>query len=144
MDGGRGKGLTSRYIHCRCTVSSSSTTSMMCERTRSHRSTSCSNALTKRDAFIVDSFTWLSSRAVKTSSVDLTHTGDTRSTTRLIVKNRASAVTQQRNFSLMLRYITNYLYWNVPCGDTSCKTLIDVCVCVYLSVRRHIAKLRQE
>ena len=36
------------------------------------------------------------------------------------------------------------LYWNVPCGDTSCKTLIDVCVCVYLSVRRHIAKLRQE
>ena len=33
-----------------------------------------------------------------------------------------------------------YLYWNVPCGDTSSKTLIDVCVCV----RRHIAKLRQE
>ena len=32
------------------------------------------------------------------------------------------------------------LYWNVPCGDTSSKTLIDVCVCV----RRHIAKLRQE
>ena len=31
-------------------------------------------------------------------------------------------------------------YWNVPCGDTSSKTLIDVCVCV----RRHIAKLRQE
>ena len=27
------------------------------------------------------------------------------------------------------------LYWNVPCGDTSSKTLIDVCVCV----RRHIA-----
>ena len=25
------------------------------------------------------------------------------------------------------------LYWNVPCGDTSSKTLIDVCVCVYLS-----------
>ena len=24
-------------------------------------------------------------------------------------------------------------YWNVPCGDTSSKTLIDVCVCVYLS-----------
>ena len=36
------------------------------------------------------------------------------------------------------------LYWNVPCGDTSCRTLIDVCVCVCLSVRRHIAKLRQE
>ena len=35
---------------------------------------------------------------------------------------------------------TNYLYWNVPCGDTSSKALIDVCVCV----RRHIAKLRQE
>ena len=24
-------------------------------------------------------------------------------------------------------------YWNVPCGDTSCRTLIDVCVCVCLS-----------
>ena len=35
-------------------------------------------------------------------------------------------------------------YWNVPCGDTSSKTLIDVCVCVCVSVRRHIAKLRQE
>ena len=40
-------------------------------------------------------------------------------------------------------YIKKY-YWNVPCGDTSSKTLIDVCVCVCVSVRRHIAKLRQE
>ena len=35
-----------------------------------------------------------------------------------------------------------------PVGDTSCRTLIDVCVCVCVcvcqSVRRHIAKLRQE
>ena len=30
-------------------------------------------------------------------------------------------------------YILCYLYWNVPCGDTSCRTLIDVCVCVCLS-----------
>ena len=26
------------------------------------------------------------------------------------------------------------LYWNVPCGDTSCRTLIDVCVCVCVCV----------
>ena len=27
-----------------------------------------------------------------------------------------------------------YLYWNVPCGDTSSGTLIAVCVCVCVCV----------
>lgn len=66
---GRGPLLTSKYIHWRCTCSSISTTSRIRERSRSHLSTSCSNAFTKRDAFIVDSFTWLSSSAAKMSSV---------------------------------------------------------------------------
>jgi len=63
--------VTSRYIHCRWTMSSISTISPMSDKARSHLSTSCSNALTKRDAFIVDSFTWLSSNAWLISSVCL-------------------------------------------------------------------------
>ena len=31
------------------------------------------------------------------------------------------------------------LYWNVPCGDTSCKTLIDVCVCVCICLSADIS-----
>ena len=54
------KKLTSKYIHWRCTVKIISITSMMSESVRSHLSTSCSNGFTKRDAFIVDSVTWLS------------------------------------------------------------------------------------
>lgn len=60
---------TSRYIHCLWTVSSISTTSRMWDKVLSHLSTSCSKALTNLDAFIVESCTWLSSRAVNTSSV---------------------------------------------------------------------------
>ena len=51
----------------------------MSDKARSHLSTSCSNAFTNRDAFIVDSFTWLSSSAWFISSVCLKcqpqHTG---------------------------------------------------------------------
>ena len=63
--------LTSRYIHWRWTVSNVSTTSRIWDKVLSQRSTSCSNALTNRDAFMVASFTWLSSNAWNTSSVDL-------------------------------------------------------------------------
>ena len=53
---------------------------------------------------------------------------------------RAAASTQIVKLPAAIFTLYGYLYWNVPCGDTSSKTLIDVCVCV----RRHIAKLRQE
>lgn len=60
---------TSKYIHCFCTWSKVSTTSNICDSVFSHRSTSCSKALTNLEAFIVDSETWLSSNAVKILSM---------------------------------------------------------------------------
>ena len=49
-------------------------------------------------------------------------------------------------FVCVIVYIIILFTGMFPVGDTSCRTLIDVCVCVCVcqSVRRHIAKLRQE
>jgi len=61
--------ITSKYIHCRCTVRIISMHSIMSDNVRSQVSTCFSNAFTKRDAFIVDSVTWWSSSCWKISSV---------------------------------------------------------------------------
>ena len=55
---------------------------------------------------------------------------------------------------VLLKHVLGCYTGMFPVGDTSCRTLIDVCVgvcvcvcvcvSVYQSVRRHIAKLRQE
>lgn len=55
-------------------------TSIIRDNRRSQQSTSCSKALTNRDALIVDRITWLSSRFWKTSSKSLKQTGRQHST----------------------------------------------------------------
>mmetsp|Transcript_21536 Transcript_21536/g.50675 ORF Transcript_21536/g.50675 Transcript_21536/m.50675 type:complete len:367 (+) Transcript_21536:8781-9881(+) len=61
--------MFSRYIHDRCTCSSASIVSEMWLRVRSQCSICCMNGTAYRDAFMVDSVTWLSSSAWKRSSV---------------------------------------------------------------------------
>ena len=61
-----------------------------------------------------------------------------------------SLIAMMTDGSFVTYFISYIVYYTgmFPVGDTSCRTLIDVCVCVCVcvcqSVRRHIAKLRQE
>ena len=62
--------MFSRYIHDCCTCRIISSVSEMCDSVFSQNSICTANALKKRDAFMVDNDTWLSSRAVLMSSTD--------------------------------------------------------------------------
>jgi len=64
--------MDSRYIHCLCTAMSNSIVSETTERERSHLSRSDRKAVAKREAFIVERRTALSSSAVYTSSTVFT------------------------------------------------------------------------
>ena len=52
------------------------------------------------------------------------------------INTTPNSITQS---ACILNLYKETFYWNVPCGDTSCKTLIDVCVCVCICLSADIS-----